>query len=731
MEEYCQSFSERKILSMKPGKKIISALLAAVLLTSPASAVFTSAYAAEDDEKKEKTFDGAHYLEDTVPDSYFYTDQADDVIKSLEKKLLSALGKKDLNDVTFKDLQRPTTLNLSGLKLTEVPYCINYMTNLRTLNLSNNLLRNNGIGNLSLIGCTKLTNIDLSRNYLDRVPSWFVNERVTTKNIKENFIDGENPRSIKITDSTYYFMNDDLINEDELKNRILKSVRLNDGSLLPEFLFDYDGDAYVDGEFANKDNQLDIVDWSQLNSYLTTVSNSSNKRVKVEKGGDVIIDITVRLFKDSTGDNTKATVRFYLMDGTSTSSVKQRLDKLIEDCDKLKKDEYTENSWNNFDIALQTAKAIAAYSGSDASMLANSMSLLNSAKNGLTPAASTVKKTIDELVKIGGSSSYKEENYTPGSWADFTQALNRLKELQNDKNATFTEAQSAIKAFQSAQSRLISASLSVPAKVSKSDFEAIFGENLTRTYGGTTRDGKKYTWTFNGTDVTLPAEFNPEVKNTDAAEESILLEAGSASKYRLFAPVQTTAFPGKATLSIEVDNYADGSYYLYKWNTGEKRSKMVGTATVKDGKAVAVLSEGGVYYISKNIRNFELTSRRFKVDHSGKRIIIPLIGSYSVSTLKNSMDFGNYVEVADHNGDSVSNVSILYSGMTVNAPGGDKYTFKTSGDINSDNNYSLTDVTALLKLIVDGGDTMLADINGDGNVNTTDVTLLLDYVVNH
>ena len=719
---------------MKSGKRFLSVLLAAVLLTSTASHFIMPAYAAEN--TTAKTFDDKYDLDYPVYlTDLFDTDLDYETADALEKKILSAANKKNIYDVTFKDLQRPTSFNLSGMKLTEVPECINYMTNLRTLNLSNNLLQNDGISKLTLVGCTKLTSIDLSRNYLNRVPGWFVNERVTTKNIKNNFIDGEEPRSIQVTDSTYYLMNGDKVNVDDLRNRILRSVRLGDNSLLPSFLFNYVDPAYVDGKFALADNQLDFVDWDQLRNYLTadtsTGAGAQDMIVKVDKDKDTIIDITIRLFKDSTGDNTKATVRFYLMDGTSTSSVKQRLDKLIEASKALKKDDYTESSWDKFDVALQTAQAIASFSGSDASMLANAMSLLTNAKNGLTPSAATVKSTIDELVKIGGSSSYKEDNYTPESWASFTEALNRLKELQNNKNASVSEAQSAIKAFQSAQSNLRSASLSVPAKVAKSEFEAIFGENLERSYSGTTRDGHKYTWRFNGRDIVAPAEFNPEVKNTDAAEESILLEAGSASRYRLFSTVQTTAFPGKATLELAVDNYADGSYYLYKWNSTEKRSKMVGTATVADGIAFAEISEGGVYYISKNVRNFELTSRRFNIDHSTKSVVIPLIGSYTVSTLKTSMDFGSYVEVADQNGDPASNVSTLYAGMTVNAPGGDKYTFKTSGDINKDNQYTIADITALLALTVNGGDTTYADVNGDGVINVTDVTLLLEYIVNH
>ena len=729
---------------MKPVKKILSAMLAAVLLTASVSGGSTplTVYAAE--ETEEWTYDNEHLLTDPVdpysfeidfdPDFYSDNDEFTDILEALEKRLLSAVGKSNISNVTYRDLQRVSSLNLSGMKLTGVPSCVNYMTNLRTLNLSNNLLRYEALSNITLIACTKLTNIDLSRNYLDRVPGWFVNQRVTTKNIRQNFIEGEEPRSIKVTETTYYLMNGDVVDVDELKNRILRSVRLNDDTLLPSFLFNYVDDAYHGGALAVSSNQLDFVDWDQqLKSFFEDIANSAKKRVKVAAGNDKTVDVTIRLFKNSTGDNTKTTVRFYLMDGTGISSVKQNLRKLLDDCGELssKKADYTESTWERFDAALQTAQAIYDFSGSDAAMLASAMTQLSNAKNALTLSAATIKKTIDDLVKIGGLSPYKEENYTPESWAGFVSALNRLKELQNDKNASISAAQSAIKAFQSAQSKLVAASLDVPEKVTKAAFEAFYGENINRSYSGTTRDGAKYTWTFNGRDIVNLVEFNPEVKNTDAVEESILLEAGSASKYRLFSTVHTAAFPGKALLEIDVADYEDGSYYLYKWNNTEKRSKMIGTTTVNNGRASVMLEEGGVYYISKNIRNFDLTvtGTQFKLDNSTKTVVIPLLASRTVNQLRSSMDFGNYVEVRDQNGDTVSNVSTLYPGMTVNAPGGDKYTFKASGDLNNDNAYNIKDVAAIMEIVVNNGDTTYADINGDGVVNIADASRLLEYVV--
>lgn len=712
---------------MRSGKRILSVLLAAVISVSSAGGVLTTAYAAEDEEKIEYTFDGAHELEAYVGAIYFYTDNTDEVQEKLEKRILNAVNKHDIEDITFKDLQRPTSLNLSGLELEELPACLNYMTNLRTLNLSDNRLQNSGLSKLNLIGCTKLTSINLSKNYLTRVPSWFINSRVTTRNIKENFITGEDPRSLKVLTDEYYYVSGEPFDEGSLKTRILDSVRFNDNSFLPDFLYNYDEPPYRDNDSYDENNpypyELDFAKWD-FSKYIDGDGNT-----KVES--DTFVDVTVCLFKDTESDNTNVTVRVYLLDGKSASSIRQRLEQLLKDYDaiKSKKADYTESSWNRLDMAQQTAAAIRDYPDADMEMLSTALSMLNSAMNGLDKAASTFKSTLDALVKVGGT--YKEADYTPSSWNSFKTALDKLKQLQSDKNATASQAQRAIKAFQKAQLGLLSTALKIPGTVPKSDFEQIYGENKTRTYEGTMVDGKKYSWTFNGRDITELADFKPEVKNTDAVEQNILLEAGSASKYRMFATVQTAALPGKATLEIETDGFADGNYYLYKWNTSEKRSKMTGTASVKDGKISVSLSEGGIYYISPNVRNFDLNSRRFKIDHKEKRVILPLLATYNVTTLRNSMDFGNYVEIADENGDSVSNVSTLYSNMTVKAPGGDAYTFKTSGDINNDNAYSFSDVSDLLSLVVNDGDTTYCDIDGDGNVNMTDVSRLLEYVISH
>lgn len=727
-------------------KKILSALLAVTVLCASANIAALPVYAAENDDEVQ-TFDKLHYMSETV--DYYLFDAGfgyseDDIKKSeaYEKKLLRSLPKSKLENVTYRDLANVTSLDLSGLELTKAPACINYMVNLRTLNLSNNLLQNDGLSELSLIACTHLTNVNLGKNYLHKVPSWFINNRVTTRNIKENFIEGESPRSIKVLNDEYYYVDGEVFDEGALKNRILNSVRFSDNSMLPGFLYDYEFPPYIEGRSPSDESdgmlefdnyELDFVNWD-FSAYLVPKPTNPDpntvyeKRVKASE--DTIVTVTIRLFKDSVNDNTKATVKIYILNGRSTTSLKKRVTQLIDECKALNKSDYTESSWNRLDIAQQTAEALVNYSGSDADMLSSAFTSLNSAKNALEKTASTAetKKAIDTLVKVGNG--YKEADYTPSSWARFKAAFDTLKALQSNKNASEEDARRAIKNFQSAQSSLARSSLLVPGTAPKSDFERIYGENMTQTYNGTTLDGMSYNWLFRGSDITVPVDFKPEVKNTDTASADILFEAGSASSFRLFKTEHSGAFPGMATLDLEIANFADGNYYLYRWDTAKKSGKMAGTATVKNNHMTTQLDQGGTYYISPNVRNFDLKSSRFGVDDAGKRILIPLFGNYTVNNLKSTMEHGSYVRVTDENGNNVSGGSELVAGLTVSSPGGDPYKIVMNGDSNNDGTINSMDLLALVNNVLKSDpDIYMYDVNGDGKVNSFDVLRMVDAVL--
>ncbi len=698
------------------GKKLLSVLLAGALSASSLFAAAPAAFA--DDDEIEMTFDGQHSLDDPVGYDLIDTENDYEIQEKMEKIIAKAAGVKAIDEITYGDLAKVRSLNLNKLDLVDVPSCINYMVNITRLDLSSNLLQSDALKKLSLLGCTKLSNINLSDNYLTTMPSWFVSDRVTSGNITKNFVDSSSPKGIKALHTTYYLMDGETLNEDDLKNQILKSIRLNDGSLLPEIFFEYNADpAPYPKDPDDYPYALDIEDWQ---SFTTdgAVKASQNKT----------IEVTVRLFNEEDNDNTKTIVTIYLLNGKDLPSLKKRLEGLTAECKALKKDDYTEKTWTKFTQALETAQAILKYEKADVQMLTSALDALSEGRDDLVYGIKELKAVLDGLAAVG--KKYKKDDYTPASWARFNDALGKISEVLKDKNANLEDAQRAVKDFQRAQAGLTTAERSVPDKILKSDFEEIFGENKSINASGITLEGTKYKWTFNGRDLKTPADFMPEVKTTDAAEPNILIEAGSRSGYKMFATVAKNELPGNATLELDVsDKFTSGSFYLYKWDSSAKRSLMKGTATVANGTARIPLTEGGVYYLCRNIQNFELESSRYKVDTAKKSVTVPPTTGVSVAAFKNTFTFGGYTTVLDKDGNPVSSGELIKTGMTINAPNMDNHTITVVGDCDGNGKVNLDDAAMALNSYLSDSEIQLEvyDVSGNGALDLDDVAMLLDF----
>ncbi len=708
-------------------KRLLSALLAGVVAVS-SFGVSTAAFAAEDkDDEIIMTFDGQFLIEDPIEYEFLETENDDEVQEKIETAIRRAAGVRKDDDITYKDLAKVRTLNLSGLELVDVPSCINYMVNMTKLDLSSNLLESEALKKLSLVGCTKLSSIDLSNNYLTNMPSWFVSDRVTSGNITQNFVDSDNPRRIEAVITTYYLMNGEVLNEDNLKNQILKSIRMNNGKPLPERFFEYNSinPPYPKSDGVEYPYALDISVWEEF-----TIPDPKNPDVRIVNAPqNKTIEVTIQLFNDAENDNTKTTITIYLLSGKDMPSLKKRLAGLLAECEALEEDAYTTSSWENFSRAHDTTEAILEYANADVQMLTNAMDALIAARDSLQYGTKDLKDMLKGLITVGGT--YKQENYTPSSWAAFSNALERLKKIDADKDTRLEDAQSAVKAFQRAQAGLRSAELNVPDTIPKADFEKIYGEDKSITASGITQAGTSYKWTFYGKDLQQVDDFNPEVKDTDTNESKILLEAGSSSGYRMFATAYTKPLPGKATLEIDVsDKFMSGDFYLYKWNGN--RSQMAGRAAVTEGKASIPLTEGGVYYLSRKIQNFELKSNTYQVDDAKKTVTIPPTTGVSANDFKRTFDFADYTTILDADGKAVPSYSNMKPGMTINAPNMDKYKILITGDVDANGKMDFDDISVLLEAFLNGDtgavtDMSLYDIDGDGSISFEDVNLALSY----
>lgn len=721
--------TRKDVVEMAKTRKILSVLTAAAIAVSSVPAVIGVPVAA--------VTEPVYQSSDYVPLSMFDTDSSREAQEQFEKTIISAT-RKSIGDITFADLERLTSLNLSGMKLENLPRCIEYMARLRTLNLSNNLLRNSSFSNVDLNNCISLTSIDISNNYLTSVPSWYVSMDIATKKISGNLINTTGQRSITATPSTYYFMKGETINENALKNKILASVKMSDGTALPEFFYDPNFPPYNEDDPEDTDVIDDADYYHSLDFEVWDLSKYVDKEHTVSfTGKSASVDVVVRLYGGSLGNpKTAATVKIYFLDGDDPSTTKVRLETLIDECKDYQKGDYAETSWTNFEAALKTATTILSYDNADSEMIRDALTGLERAKNALVDGISAdTKKVLTDLISI--SSSYKEADYSAASWAKFAAAVARLKEVSADTDASVSDANSAIKAYQEAQSGLIATSLSVPDKAPKSDFDAIYGENKTVTYSGVTRDGYKYKWTFNGKDITDPKAFDPEIKYESANEEAIRLKVGSASDYQIISFAETGTFPGKASITLDVSGkYTNGTYRLYKWDASAKTSELIGDVTVKSGSVTLSLDEGGDYFISSVLQNFEMISNNFAIDHSKLTISSTFKKKYTVRSFKDSLENGDSVTVRKADGIAASDSDYIATGMTATAAGSStSYTVVVPGDIDGDGNITALDAVVILRAVT-GEVTIDAyaqkaagDVNGDGWVRADDAVSILKYSI--
>lgn len=709
---------------MKIGKRILSAITAGICAFSFLSGTIAptltlSAFA----EEAEKTFDGLHYLTDEVRSGDFRTNNDGEVQDKLEEVFEKAC-QKDIDEITYGDLKKITSLDLSKMELTDVPLCIKYMENLRRLDLShNNLQYTDNVKTLDLSALKRLNYLDVSYNYLNRVPSWFVLDGIDKKYIDFNLLSGDDQRSIKAQTPVYYFMDGEEIDADDFEEKILADICFDDGSALPDFLSEI------------VDPPLNIVTDDEGNTPLDAYVNENGN---IELPDDVdytSVTITVQLFETPKNTNTITEIKVFLLDGSSPTTAKARLETLLGEVENLDKTQYTERSWTNFENAKKTAESIKGYGNATAEMLKTALEQLDAAYNSLVLGIDTdTKKVLTDLTSVG--KTYKEEDYTPSSWNSLQKSLDKIAEISSNKNATLSSAKSAILSFQNAQKGLEKTRLSVPSVIPKSSFEDIFGESGKYISArGTTRGGRTYEWRFTGTNVTAPANFNPEISDTPTGEDAIMLESGRAGGYLAFSTAQNGAFAGKGTLKMNVsDKFGDGTYYYYKWNSS---GSLIGEVSVKNGELSVDVSEGGTYYICNVLQKFELVADKLEIDTAKRSVLVPLGTGYNAASFKKLFKYGSSVSVYDMDGKPVSSSARIKTGMKVSAPKGEEYAITVMGDVNDDGYVNATDSLEILKHFVLGSPTdtqqfgvgatgiNIADVNGDGFMNAKDALLIL------
>ncbi len=695
-------------------KKIISALLSLSIALSCGSAVNITASAVSAGIDKE----------DYVDDSLFLLNDEewnDDLVKKIEKA-----ARCDYDDMTYGDLQKITSLDLSGMELEYLPPVVQYMFNLRTLDLSENLLCIDNVQNLDLSYLEKLASIDISNNYLVKAPSWFVALDINVKDISNNLLGTDDQRHVQLTKTAYYYILGDTVDAAELKDKILSTLELSDGTKLPKYFYDPELPTYdleYEGEKHNERVKVDI-----------DLSKFTDKNGVVTKTG--VLTGSAGLNVATQNENTSAQFKIYFIDGSNPSTLRERLEVLIEECSALDKAEYTTSSWAAYDAAFKTAQAIFDYPSADADMLKTALDSLRMAADSLVEGVNAdTKKTLTSLISV--AKTYKEDDYSTASWDKFEAAVNALTSASNDTDTTIYAANTAIKDFQRAQLSLSATLKKVPDIIPKSSFEAIYGDDETITAKGTTRGGTEYMMTFNGNDITAPADFNPEILCESANESAIRTEAGSASDYKIISFKTTADFPGAALVKIDVsDVYTKGVYNLYKWNPSQKKGEFVKAVVITDGYAIFTASSGGDYYISSVLQNFSLMSSTLTIDNEKMTVITPFKTQLTVGEFRNRLQNGKALTILTADGKTPRDSDRLATGMTVSAPNSDiTYTAVVIGDCNGDGKITPADSVRILRAVVElealdtYAERLAADVTNDGWVRSSDAVQILRYCV--
>lgn len=695
-------------------KKIISAVLSLSIALSCGSAVNITASAVSASVDKD----------DYVDESLFLLNDEEwnnDLVKKIEKA-----AKSDYDDMTYGDLQKITSLDLSGMELEYLPPVIQYMFNLRTLDLSENLLCIDNVQNLDLSYLEKLTSIDISNNYLVKAPSWFVALDINVKDISNNLLGTDDQRHVQLTKTAYYYILGDTVDVNELKDRILSTLELSDGTELPKYFYDPELPTY-DLEYEDEEhNQKVKVD--------IDLSKFTDKNGVVTKTG--VLTGSAGLNVATQNANTSAQFKIYFLDGSSPSTLRERLEVLIDECSSLDKGEYTASSWAAYEASQKTAQAILDYANADTDMLKTALDSLRRTADSLVKGVNAdTKKTLTSLLSI--AKTYKEDDYSTASWNKFEAAVNALTAASTDTNTTVYAANTAIKDFQRAQLSLSATLRKAPDIIPKSSFEAIYGDDETITAKGTTRGGTEYTITFNGNDITAPADFDPEILCESANESAIRTEAGSASDYKIISFKSTNNFPGAALVKIDVsDVYTKGVYNLYKWNSSQKKGEFVKEVVITDGYAIFTVASGGDYYISSVLQNFSLVSSTLTVDNEKMTVIVPFKTQLTVGEFRNRLQNGKALTILTANEKSARDSERLATGMTVSVPNSEAvYTVVVMGDCNGDGKINPSDSVRILRAVVElesldtYAERLAADVTNDGWVRSSDAVQILKFCV--
>ena len=127
------------------------------------------------------------------------------------------------------------------------------------------------------------------------------------------------------------------------------------------------------------------------------------------------------------------------------------LSELVNAVSGYSEDNYTPETWEVFEKALEKAESVLADGNATAEEIADAVAELTAAKNQLVGRAdkTLLKNLIDEVA------GYTESDYTSDTWAVLDQALQEAQKVYEDLNASESEVANAVAALDAAKAQLL------------------------------------------------------------------------------------------------------------------------------------------------------------------------------------------------------------------------------------------------------------------------------------
>ncbi len=132
------------------------------------------------------------------------------------------------------------------------------------------------------------------------------------------------------------------------------------------------------------------------------------------------------------------------------------LEQMIAEYEKVIFDGYTEESWQTFTAALETAQTAAENTDATQEEIDSARTALDTAYKGLTKAAAATPEEIAALSSlIATYEKITNDGYTEESWKNFTDALAAAKAAVEKENVTTTDIVRATQALEKARKELV------------------------------------------------------------------------------------------------------------------------------------------------------------------------------------------------------------------------------------------------------------------------------------